>query len=108
MPRRPNTSPQALAAFAAFLERADQWRHGYDLMQATGMKSGTLYPLLIRLNESGLLETEWTVPDGVGRGPRHVYRLTQEGAAFARAAIAEVVAKKVAPTAKFKPLGAAS
>jgi PadR family transcriptional regulator, regulatory protein PadR len=108
MPRRPNTSPQAIAVFSALLERTDQWRHGYDIMQATGMKSGTLYPLLIRLHESGLLETEWTTPDGVGRGPRHVYRLTHEGTIFARCAIADAAAKATTPPAKLKPLGASS
>lgn len=61
------------------------WRHGYDLARATGLKSGTLYPLLMRLNAEGLLEAEWRSPAEPGRPPRHVYRLTKAGLQAARA-----------------------
>jgi PadR family transcriptional regulator, regulatory protein PadR len=64
--------------------RAQQWRHGYDLMKETGLLSGTLYPLLIRMAEQGLIEAEWREPVQLGRPARHVYRLTAEGVAFAR------------------------
>lgn len=60
-----------------------RWQHGYELMQATGIKSGTLYPLLIRLADDGLLETEWQEPVAPVRIPRHGYRLTLRGRAFA-------------------------
>lgn len=60
------------------------WRHGYDLAQATGLKSGTLYPLLMRLDAQGLLEAEWRPPTVPGRPPRHVYRLTEAGLQVAR------------------------
>src|SRR4051794_15181988 len=65
-----------------------QWRHGYELMKATGLLSGTLYPLLIRMTEQGLVEAEWLEPAQVGRPARHAYRLTGKGAAVARQAIA--------------------
>ncbi len=39
-----------------------RWRYGYDLSKETGLKSGTLYPLLIRLSDQGLLEAEWRQP----------------------------------------------
>ena len=61
------------------------WRHGYDLARATGLKSGTLYPLLMRLNAEGLLEAEWRSPAEPGRPPRHVYRLSEAGLQVARA-----------------------
>ena len=35
------------------------WRHGYDIARETGVKSGTLYPILIRLADRGLLEASW-------------------------------------------------
>ena len=38
------------------------WRHGYDLMKDTGLSSGTLYPLLMRMTEQGLVEAEWCEP----------------------------------------------
>jgi DNA-binding PadR family transcriptional regulator len=63
--------------------------HGYELSKQTGLKSGTLYPLLIRLSDQGLLESEWQEPERPGKPPRHAYRLTREGLAFARAVAAE-------------------
>ena len=60
------------------------WRYGYDLSQTTGLKSGTLYPLLIRLSDLGLLESRWEEPEHEGRPPRHAYRLTSDGVALAK------------------------
>ncbi|MBZ4336696.1 PadR family transcriptional regulator [Corallococcus sp. AS-1-12] len=48
------------------------------------MKSGTLYPLLIRLEAQGYLEAEWQQPSEGGRPPRHAYRLTRTGVQLAR------------------------
>jgi len=55
------------------------WRYGYDLSRETGLKSGTLYPLLMRLAERGWVEAKWVEPASPGRPPRHMYRLTAEG-----------------------------
>jgi DNA-binding PadR family transcriptional regulator len=55
-------------------------------MKETGLMSGTLYPLLMRMTEQGLVEAEWREPTQPGRPARHVYRLTATGIAFARAA----------------------
>lgn len=66
-----------------------QWRHGYELSQATALKSGTLYPLLMRLSDLGLLESRWEEPEREGRPPRHAYRLTADGVALAKALRAE-------------------
>lgn len=60
-----------------------QWRHGYDLMKETGLMSGTLYPLLMRMTEQGLVEAEWQEPAQPGRPARHAYRLTATGFAMA-------------------------
>jgi len=65
-----------------------QWRHGYDLMKETGLLSGTLYPLLMRMTDQGLVEAEWREPAQPGRPARHAYRLTAAGVAFARIAAA--------------------
>jgi DNA-binding PadR family transcriptional regulator len=62
------------------LTRRDAWHYGYALARETGLRSGTLYPILIRLAESGWLETKWTEPDRPGVPPRHTYRLTNAGA----------------------------
>lgn len=63
---------------------AQQWRHGYDLMRQTGVLSGTLYPLLMRMTDQGLVEAEWREPSQPGRPARHAYRLTAKGLALAR------------------------
>lgn len=74
-----------LALLRALSVRASERRHGYDLMKETGLSSGTLYPLLMRMGDQGLVEAEWREPAQPGRPPRHAYRLTSAGLALARA-----------------------
>jgi PadR family transcriptional regulator, regulatory protein PadR len=83
MPRAANTSPQTLALFELLLASGKSWRHGYDLAGECDLKSGTLYPLLIRLSDQGVLESRWEVDDVTHR-PRHVYRLTAQGVSLAK------------------------
>ena len=64
--------------------RSRQWRHGYELMKETGLQSGTLYPLLMRMSEQGLVEAEWREPERPGRPARHAYRLTAAGVTLAQ------------------------
>jgi len=84
MARTPNRSRQTRRLLAAMLEQPLAWRYGYELLKLTGLKSGTLYPALLRLCEQGLLEAQWRQADDPGKPPRHVYRLTRAGLAFAR------------------------
>jgi DNA-binding PadR family transcriptional regulator len=55
-----------------------RWRYGYELGAEVDLRSGSLYPILMRLADRGLLESGWeeTV---AGKPPRHVYRLTVDG-----------------------------
>src|ERR1700755_3141362 len=76
-------SPQTLQVLAEFLQCKEAWRYGYDISRNTGLKSGTLYPILMRLAEHGLMETSWEAPE-TGRPPRHMYKLTREGLRYAR------------------------
>jgi PadR family transcriptional regulator, regulatory protein PadR len=78
-------SPQARVILAALLEARETWSHGYELVRLANVKSGTLDPLLIRLEEQGYLEAEWQQPQASGRPPRHAYRLTASGVHLARA-----------------------
>ena len=68
--------------------------YGYDLMKATRLPSGTLYPMLARLQQEGLVHSEWESqrPDAAGRPPRKYYRLTAEGARVARLELAQTAA----------------
>jgi DNA-binding PadR family transcriptional regulator len=70
------------------LRKRRTWQYGYELSRETGLSSGTLYPLLMRLSDQGLLESHWQEPERPGKPPRHAYRLTSEGLAFARAVAA--------------------
>ena len=81
---RRSLSAQARNLLAAMAATGSRWHHGYDLCRQAGIKSGTLYPLLIRLEEQGYLEAEWQPPTEPGRPPRHAYRLTATGLQLAR------------------------
>ena len=88
MSRRVAFSPQALAVLAALVAQPVSWRHGYDLAGETGLKSGTLYPILIRLADREMVEACWEDGEPAGRPRRHLYRLTPDGLAAATAALA--------------------
>jgi DNA-binding PadR family transcriptional regulator len=75
-------SPQTIQVLEIFLEDPKSWNYGYDISRSTGLKSGTLYPILMRLEERKLLETCWESAE-VGKPPRHMYRLTPDGLKYA-------------------------
>jgi len=85
MSRSRALSPHARSVLAVLLHAGGEWSHGYELAQVANVKSGTLYPLLIRLETQGYLESEWQQPVEGGRPPRHAYRLTPTGVQLARA-----------------------
>jgi DNA-binding PadR family transcriptional regulator len=84
MARKANDSPQTRELLAVLSRKPQTWRYGYSISKETGLTSGTLYPLLIRLSDQALLESEWQEPERPGKPPRHAYRLTPDGLAFAR------------------------
>lgn len=71
----------------ALAEDPDRWRYGYDLCTQLGLKAGSIYPILIRLADRGLLETSWEAERVPGRPPRHLYRLTAAGCEYTIAEI---------------------
>ncbi len=83
MMRNRSPSKQMRLVLAALSAERTAWRHGYDLLKEAGLSSGTLYPLLMRMTDKGLVEAEWRAPAQAGRPPRHVYRLTASGFALA-------------------------
>ena len=97
MPPARSASPQTLAVLGALLDDPATWHHGYELSRRTGLASGTLYPILIRLADQGRLDQRWEPPVRPGRPPRHAYRLTPDGLAWARTAIAAQPGKKSRP-----------
>ena len=88
MARKPNSSKQTEVLLGALLSQPDAWRHGYELSQEVSLRSGTLYPILMRLQDQGWLESRWEDESKHGRPPRHLYRLTAHGAGEAHALLA--------------------
>ena len=84
---RAEFSAQTLSVLAALCAEPREWRHGYGIAKDTGLKSGSLYPILIRLADRGLVEARWEEGQPAGRPRLHLYRLTPEGLASAGAAL---------------------
>jgi PadR family transcriptional regulator PadR len=76
-------SSQTVAVLQALRGCGRTWSYGYDLSKVTGLKSGTLYPILMRLHDEGWLENKWEQSSEPGRPPRHLYRLTAVGSSAA-------------------------
>ena len=75
--RRP--SPQTVKVLDALAADPSRWRYGYELGVEVGLRSGSLYPILVRLFDRDLLEARWEEPSPLGRPRRHLYRLTSGG-----------------------------
>jgi DNA-binding PadR family transcriptional regulator len=69
------------------------WTYGYELTRVTGVRPGTLYPLLVRLTDSGWLTARWEDRGEGGRPPRHLYRLTADGRRGARETLARAASR---------------
>ncbi len=86
--KAPRISRETLVVLERFVEHLTDWRYGYELSRETGLKSGTLYPILMRLEKYRLLEARWVATED-GVPPRHTYRLTPDGLKLARTQLAE-------------------
>ena len=61
---------------------ANGYWYGFDIIDATGLPSGTVYPALRRFEDTGLVESRWESEEGAGseqRSPRRYYELTKQG-----------------------------
>jgi PadR family transcriptional regulator, regulatory protein PadR len=97
MSARSGFSAQTLSVLAALCAEPSRWCHGYELAKQTGLKSGTLYPILIRLADRGLVEACWQDEPQPGRPRRHLYRLTADGLVTAEDALAEAAEPTARP-----------
>jgi DNA-binding PadR family transcriptional regulator len=86
-------SLQTQAILATLLEDRARQRYGLELAKAAGLPSGTIYPMLARLEREGWVESERENIDAsvAGRRPRRYYRLTGAGVRVAQAEIANTV-----------------
>ncbi|MDQ3822119.1 MAG: PadR family transcriptional regulator [Actinomycetota bacterium] len=86
---------QTLALLSAFLEDPTRPRYGLELAARAGLKSGTLYPALARLERAGWLASTWErVDPRVEKRPRRrLYELTGKGRERADAALGAHLAR---------------
>jgi PadR family transcriptional regulator PadR len=75
----------------ALLRDPTKRRYGLEISQEAGLASGTLYPILARLEAAGWIDSEWEQidPSAAGRPARRYYGLTAEGLRVARASVQE-------------------
>jgi len=71
--------PAAAKAYDALLANVSADHYGYELMKTTGLKSGSLYPILRRLESYGWVEQHSEPSPHPGRPRRKVYRVTAKG-----------------------------
>lgn len=81
---------QSLSATVVLQAVANGYGYGFDIMDATGLPSGTVYPALRRMEASGLVKSKWenaAVAQREQRPPRKYYDITRSG----QLALAEAV-----------------
>jgi DNA-binding PadR family transcriptional regulator len=75
-----------LAVLGALFDGPDTELYGLEIVRASGLEPGTIYPILQRLGGGGWVSDRWEDPEfgrTAGRPPRRYYRLTVEGRAGA-------------------------
>ncbi len=84
---------------AVLLAEPDADQYGLDVMRATGLASGSLYPILHRLLEAGWVAARWEDVDPAeqGRPARRFYRLTPAGISQATSALTRLRAQTAVP-----------
>lgn len=82
-------SGATLQVLSVMSERPTEDHYGLDICRATGLKGGTVYPILARLEKAGMVTSTWENidPKVEGRSPRRNYRLTPSGWEFVRDAL---------------------
>ncbi|MBV9139352.1 MAG: helix-turn-helix transcriptional regulator [Pseudonocardiales bacterium] len=97
----PRLTPQTIAVLRVLLVTPTTPRYGLEIAREAGLKTGTLHPILARLQHAGWIESFWETPadhEDQGRPRRRYYRFTGDGAQTARRAIAEVSVSGAGPS----------
>ena len=92
----PRLTAATVAVLRALLEEPAREVYGLELCAAAGLPTGTVHPILARLEGMGWLESRWESvdPKAEGRPRRRYYRLSANGAARAQWAVARVTANQ--------------
>ncbi len=98
------------AVLRALIQDPAAERYGMELSAEAGLPSGTLHPILARLEVLGWVESAWENVDPleVGRPRRRYYRISEHGLALARASLAQAYARSARPLGRLRPLGGTS
>ncbi|HZV86492.1 MAG TPA: PadR family transcriptional regulator [Candidatus Binatus sp.] len=90
---QPRITTQTLKVLAALMSRTQDEISGAEIARTTKLASGTLYPILMRLEEAGWVESRWETedPHELGRPRRRFYQVTGVGLRKARSAFRELV-----------------
>lgn len=102
----PRMTPQTIAVLRLLLDDPTTARYGLDIALETGLKTGTVHPILARLQGAGLIESFWEDPadhEEQGRPRRRYYQLTGHGATLAHQAIARANAATTSGRAGLRP-----
>ena len=99
------TIPTQLVLRALLADPAEE-RYGVEIGRVAGLPSGTVHPILARLEGVGWLTSRWEEidPRAEGRPARRYYRLTPDGLELARGALDRAYSATVRP-AWLRPLG---
>jgi PadR family transcriptional regulator PadR len=91
---------QVQVVLRALLDDPVRDRYGLDLCTVTGLASGTVYPILARLEQLGWVQSRWEQPEAhvsEHRPRRRYYTITSDGAVRARTAIAQAYRSRKQP-----------
>ena len=105
MGRAPKMTLTTQALLAAMLDSPGDARYGFELSAATGLASGTVHPILARLEGLGWVESFWEDidPRQAGRPRRRYYRLGAHGVEAARASLARAHAERSRIVSRLRP-----
>jgi PadR family transcriptional regulator PadR len=96
---------QVTVVILTLAEHPSTWRYAADLCQRLDLTAGSLYPVLMRLADRGLLETSWEPDVPADRRPRHRYRLSGPGRALAVELAAAPPAAQAGPARAVERIG---
>ena len=104
--RTPRMTIPTQLVLRALLADASKEQYGVEVGAAAGLPSGTVHPILARLETAGWLQSRWEEidPRAEGRPARRYYRLTPDGIELARAGLARAYSATTRP-AWLRPQG---
>lgn len=91
----------------AMLAEPTMEMYGLEICEAAGLPSGTIHPILARLERLGWLESRWedASPREEGRPRRRYYRWSRDGAERARIALAQAATSVSTIGLRTRPAG---